>query len=173
MKYLFITLFTLFTFFSCKQEVTMAEPIKRLDEGDLDLAVYDEDGFQSFLHQKDDKVYVINFWATWCLPCLKEMPFFEQIQKENPEDVEVILVSLNNANEFESMLVPFVKRKNLVSKVIAVEPKSSVALYDSVDKTWKDGGIPATLVYNKHKRYFIKGETTYNELNKLVQEFKQ
>ena len=45
------------------------------------------------LNQKGDKIYVVNFWATWCAPCIKELPYFEVLNQR--EDVQVLLVSLD------------------------------------------------------------------------------
>ncbi len=49
------------------------------------------------LHQTGDKVYVVNFWATWCAPCIKELPYFESINQR--EDVEVLFVSLKYSKQ--------------------------------------------------------------------------
>ncbi len=57
-----------------------------------------------------DAVYVVNFWATWCGPCVKELPYFEQLNSENI-NVKVVLVSLDFKNQFESKLIPFLKKK--------------------------------------------------------------
>ena len=51
------------------------------------LEVYDFDGIEQYLKQSDDKVYVVNFWATWCAPCVKELPYFDQIQQDFKENV--------------------------------------------------------------------------------------
>ena len=66
------------------------------------------------LNQKGDKIYVVNFWATWCAPCIKELPYFEVIDRR--EDVEVLLVSLDFPKHKESRLLPFIKKKQTSSK---------------------------------------------------------
>ena len=55
---------------------------------------------------------VINFWATWCAPCVKELPYFEAISEAyNEDDVEVILVSLDFPQHYESKLKPFISTR--------------------------------------------------------------
>jgi thiol-disulfide isomerase/thioredoxin len=82
-------------------------------QGEMDLEVYDFNGFKKFLNKKDDKMYVINFWATWCAPCIKELPYFEKINKAyHNQNVEVILVSLDFPHLYDSKLKPFIKEKN-------------------------------------------------------------
>ena len=61
------------------------------------------------LNQKGDDLYVVNFWATWCAPCIKELPYFEALNQR--EDVEVLLVSLDFPKHKESRLLPFIKKK--------------------------------------------------------------
>ena len=71
------------------------------------LEVYDFQGVEQFLHSNDSKTYVVNFWATWCAPCIKELPYFEQIQDEYADEVEVILISLDFPSQYETKLKPF------------------------------------------------------------------
>ena len=46
---------------------------------DREIHVLDFNSFEPHLHLENDTTYIINFWATWCIPCRKEMPAFEQI----------------------------------------------------------------------------------------------
>ena len=62
------------------------------------------------LEQKGNKIYVVNFWATWCAPCIKELPYFEVLNQR--EDVQVLLVSLDFPKHKESRLLPFIKKTN-------------------------------------------------------------
>ena len=110
MKYLWII--SLLFFFSCKEKEQVAE-LKEQQETEISLEVYDFDGLQKFLSTTDDKTYVVNFWATWCAPCVKELPYFEKLNKEYSEDVEVILVSLDFPSKYETRLKPYIKNNNL------------------------------------------------------------
>src|SRR5690606_6809447 len=51
---------------------------------------------KKYFQKKNDSIYVINFWATWCKPCIKELPAFEKIASEYADKkVKVLLVSLD------------------------------------------------------------------------------
>ena len=157
---------------SCKENG--AKPPKAnqtLTDGSLSIPVYNEDALDYYLNKKDGKTHIVNFWATWCAPCVKELPYFEQINEEFADDnVEVTLVSLDFEQQLEIKLLPYVKR-NLKSDVIVVIPEDEQEMIQKVSKNWQTGAIPATLIYNDVKSYFIEGETTYEELRTQIENF--
>ncbi|TDD98625.1 TlpA family protein disulfide reductase [Flavobacterium cellulosilyticum] len=111
--------------------------------------------------------YVVNFWATWCAPCVKELPYFEKLNAEN-KSVKVVLVSLDFKNQFESKLLPFLERKAIESEVVLLTDKSYNTWLPLVDKKWS-GSIPATLIIKNGKRVFAERTfSTYDELNEYV-----
>jgi len=102
--------------FSCKKDVDTAIEVQENDaievqENDV-IEVYNFKELKPLLNKTDDdKIHVVNFWATWCAPCVKELPYFEELQTANM-NIEVILVSLDFPDKFESQLIPFVKKKS-------------------------------------------------------------
>lgn len=134
------------------------------------LEVYDFQGVEQFLHSNDSKTYVVNFWATWCAPCIKELPYFEQIQDEYKDEIEVILISLDFPSQYETKLKPFLKEKQLKSKVIVLDDVDMNSWIPKVDSKW-DGAIPVTLIYNKKKRQFYPQSFTYDQLITEVKKF--
>lgn len=132
------------------------------------LEVYDFEGIQKFLNKRDDKIYVVNFWATWCIPCVKELPYFEKLNKEfKDKNVEVLLISLDFPNQYNSKLKPFLKKRNIESKVIALNDTDMNTWIPKVNENWS-GSIPATLIYNKNTRDFYEKSFTYEELENKV-----
>jgi thiol-disulfide isomerase/thioredoxin len=134
------------------------------------LEVYDFQGIKHFLHQSDEKVYVVNFWATWCAPCVKELPYFEQLQENYKTNIEVLLISLDFPNQLESKLKPFLEKKQIKSKVIVLDDVDMNAWIPKIDSNW-DGAIPVTLIYNSKKRQFYAQSFTYDQLQDEVQKF--
>ncbi|WP_242094901.1 TlpA family protein disulfide reductase [Aestuariivivens sediminicola] len=138
---------------------------------DVDLEIYDYDGFEAFLNKKDNKVHVVNFWATWCAPCVKELPYFEQLNASYAdENVEVLLVSLDFPHLYESKLKPFILKNKLASKVIVLDDPDMNRWIPKVDSLWS-GSIPATVIYNKHERKFFEQSFTYSELENELKSF--
>ncbi len=147
------------------------EVVSNSDEKDINLEVYDFAGFEKFLHKKDNKIYVINFWATWCAPCIKELPYFEKLNTEySNKNVEVILVSLDFPHLYEKKLKPFIKKKQLQSKVIALDDADMNSWIPKVDESWS-GSIPATVMYKNEERKFFEKPFNYEELEAEVNKF--
>jgi len=112
-------------------------------------------------------VYVVNFWATWCAPCVKELPHFEQLNSEN-KNIKVVLVSLDFKNQFESKLLPFLKKKSIKSEVVFLSDTNYNTWLPMVDKDWS-GSIPATLIIKNGDKFFVeKMFSNYGELNDYV-----
>ncbi|MFD0835387.1 TlpA family protein disulfide reductase [Mariniflexile aquimaris] len=149
------------------EEVESSGDISKSD----DLEVYDFAGFEKFLNQNDNKIHVINFWATWCAPCVKELPYFERLNTEyGSKNVDVLLVSLDFPHLYDSKLKPFIKKKNIRSKVIALDDVDMNTWIPKVDETWS-GSLPATIIYKNKERKFFEKSFTFEELETEVKQF--
>jgi len=161
--YLFLSLVILFV--SCKEA-------KKNDSVVADaIPSYNYSELAPLLSKKDEKTYVINFWATWCAPCVKELPAFEKLlDSYKDKNVAVILVSLDFPNQVESKLIPFVKKNKLKSKVVLMNDPDQDAWIPKISKKWS-GAIPATLIYNSKKRVFYERSFNYDELEAALKKF--
>ena len=171
MKYIMTLL--ILVLFSCQNEnKTKASLLNETsNEKDFELEIYDFDGLVPFLTKKDNKTYVVNFWATWCAPCIKEMPHFEKLNTNyKDKNVEVLLVSLDFPFNYEKKLKPFTKEHKLQSKVVVLDDPDMNTWIPKIDKNW-DGTIPVTIIYNKSKRKFYNQTFTYNQLEEELQKF--
>ena len=136
------------------------------------IEVVDFDGLYSKIDLSVDKTYVINFWATWCAPCVKELPHFEEVNNElKYKNTEVILVSLDFPSQIESKLKPYLKKNKIKSKVILLDDSKMNTWVPKVSEQW-DGGIPATLIVNASNYNFypkpFKKEELFTEINKVL-----
>jgi len=126
------------------------------------------DELQPLLNKNNDTTYVINFWATWCKPCVKELPAFEKLNKEYKDKrVKVILVSLDFPKQLESKLIPFVESRKIESQVVLLNDPDANSWIPKVDAFWT-GAIPATLIYNANDRKFYERSFTYKELEQKL-----
>ncbi|WP_159021590.1 TlpA disulfide reductase family protein [Formosa sp. L2A11] len=155
---------------SVKEDVnTVAQNEKTVSN--VDLIVYNFEELEPLLHVEDDNVHVINFWATWCAPCVKELPHFEKLRTEYAsKHVELVLVSLDFPNVYDSKLKPFITNHNIQSKVIALNDQDSETWIPKVNRNWS-GTIPVTIIYNKDRRQFYETPFTYEALEAEVKTF--
>ena len=118
-----------------------------------------------YLQQKNDTTYIINFWATWCKPCVKELPAFEKINEQyKGQKVKVVLASLDFPDKIEKQVIPFLEKHNLQSEVVLLDDPDANSWIPRVSEDWS-GAIPATIIYNQQERKFFEGSFTYEELN--------
>lgn len=121
-----------------------------------------------------DTLYVVNFWATWCRPCIKEMPYFEALTEQyKDQPVRVMLVSMDAAEDLDSRLKPFVLKRNLKSDVLLLDEVDANSWIDKLEPKWS-GAIPATMVFNnKRKQYeFVEGELSQEALQGMISKYK-
>ncbi len=118
----------------------------------------------SITSRTSDTAYVVNFWATWCSPCVKEIGFFEELHREyDNQNLKVYLVSLDFPNQLELRVIPFLKEREITAEVMLMTNLDYNSWIDQVDPSWS-GSIPATLIYRKDQRIFLERELTREEL---------
>jgi len=143
------TTFFLSLFFSVAQEVKLIS----------------EDHLESLLKTSKAEITVVNFWATWCAPCIKELPYFEAINKQ--EGIQVILISMDYPEENEKV-AKFVMKKKLESPVYQINVKDYDAFMRKISENWS-GAIPATLFIKKNgTKYFHETAFTEATLNSTI-----
>ena len=133
------------------------------------VAVVSFDEMQQCTLKNNDTLYVVNFWATWCDPCVKELPYFQQEYKKLiSKKVKMVFVSLNSAKEI-AKVEQFAKDKDLKPQVLLLSANNPNIWINKVDSNWS-GAIPATALYKHGKKlYFHEGDFTLDKLDKLIQ----
>ncbi len=133
-----------------------------------DLTIYTFEEFEHWLYKETDSLYVINFWATWCAPCVKEIPDFEKIyDKYKTDKVKVLFVSLDFPAHIDNRVLPFIERMNMKAQVVLLDDPRSNRWIPEVSEKWT-GSIPATLVYNNEFRKFYEREFNFEELEGII-----
>lgn len=116
----------------------------------------------------NDTLYVVNFWAIWCKPCVGEMPYFEEANtKFGEQKAKVVFVSLNSVKE-EATVEQFITTKNIKSDVLLLNAGNPNVWIDKIEPEWS-GSIPATIMYKGGKKvFFHEGELKQTELDSII-----
>lgn len=125
---------------------------------------------ERILNNPDDRLNVLNFWATWCGPCVREFPLFEKVAKDYDEKkVRFLMISLDFPSQIEKQLIPFLEKNKATLNIAVMMDLDYNAWIDKVDNNWQ-GDIPATLIFNnaKRQRNFHKGEIDEQGLRNMI-----
>jgi len=144
-------------------------PVDEVTSNGITVSIFDFESFKSYLHRSDNKIHVINFWATWCKPCVAELPAFEALGAKHSE-IEITLVSLDFLKAIESSLIPFIIKNELQSNVIVMHDPDGNSWIPQIDENWS-GAIPATIIYKNDQREFYEKSFSLEELEQELIKF--
>jgi len=146
---------------SCQEKKTLSVWEKS------DVVVYEKfDDIEPLFQIDSDTTYLINFWATWCKPCVEELPYIEALNGEySDKKFKNILLSLDNKKHIDSKLIPFLNKNEIESNVVLLADGKFNDWIDRVDNRWS-GAIPITYIYNKKHRLFF--EQSFESAQELI-----
>lgn len=173
MKYILFLSCLLVVACQSMQEVQQ-EPYFAKIQSSEDIFSGNYDEIKPILDRNNDTTYVINFWATWCKPCVEELPYFEGLYDQyRDQPVKFYLISLDFPSQINNQLFPFIKKHQLKSTVIHLNDPDANTWINAVDSSWS-GAIPATLVYNEYDRTFYEQSFhSEEEIKEIIQPFLQ
>ena len=121
-----------------------------------------------FYKTKKEGVYVVSFWATFCKPCIGEIPYLQSIsRKYNSQHVNLLLVSLDLPSYYPRKIKKFVKENNFTAPVAWLNETDADHFCPVIDKSWS-GAMPATLFVNAGTGYrkFVESSMTEEQFEK-------
>ncbi|MBC7863216.1 MAG: TlpA family protein disulfide reductase [Bacteroidia bacterium] len=120
-----------------------------------------------------DTIYVVNFWATWCKPCVAELPEFEKLNTDSAKTkIKVILVSMDFKEDLKTKLKPFLTKNKMKAEVLLLDETDATMFIPKLDERWS-GAIPATLIVQGNKRSFAEKKLDYEKLVELIKSRKK
>jgi len=103
-----------------------------------------------------DTIYVVNFWARWCKPCIQELPAFDSLYAiTKNSNIKVLLVTLDFKEDLATKVNPFLKEKNIKAECVLLDEINGNDFVDKISKSWS-GAIPATIFKNNTHSAFIE-----------------
>jgi thiol-disulfide isomerase/thioredoxin len=107
----------------------------------------------NYYSKNNDTVYVVNFWSTYCQPCIEEMPYLQSISKKYAtKKVKLIFVSLDVKSFYPKKLKAFLKQHKISATCIWLNETNADVFCPTVDEKWS-GAIPATIILHNKKGY--------------------
>lgn len=120
--------------------------------GAQEVRVIDFKTLKSRYTNHSDTSYVIHFFASWCVPCLKEMPILTSYaERKKKTKTVLLLVSLDLVKDGERVLEELIRKHNIQQPVYLLNETNGNTWIGKMDRTWT-GSIPATFVVNNKKR---------------------
>lgn len=119
----------------------------------------------------EDTLYIINFWATWCVPCIKELPEFEAInQSYRNKAVKVILLSFDFPDLYPDKLKEWTNKRKLETEIIWFNETRPNDYIPKIASEW-EGNLPATLLINNRKKtkQLVANMVTRKQLMKWIE----
>jgi thiol-disulfide isomerase/thioredoxin len=120
------------------------------------------------------KPLLVNFWATWCEPCIEEFPDLVKIDAEyKPRGLEFITISLDETEELNKGVPKFLGRVKSTMPAYLLDLEKQEEAFDIIDRDWP-GALPFTLLYDGNGQVVFKRSGKLNiaelrgEIEKIV-----
>lgn len=136
-------------------------------------SVYKIEDLIKRIHNNSDTIYVVNFWATWCKPCVQELPDFEKLGLETKNTkVKVLLVSMDFKENLNDKVYPFLQKNNYKTECVLLDEIDGNSFINKVTPKWS-GAIPATYItkHNKKQEEFVEKKMHYEEIKSILEKF--
>jgi thiol-disulfide isomerase/thioredoxin len=155
-KHLFTFIILLTISIGCSNKKTANSSKEKINKQITNnIPVYNFNQLEPILYENvTNKINIINFWAMWCAPCVKEMPYLQEYANKNAA-VDLKFISMDFPKDIETKLKPFLKKKNITADVILLDDPDANTWIDKIDPNWS-GAIPFTIIFNKDKRLFYE-----------------
>ncbi len=158
---------------SCNNDTTDTEKELEPYKNVIEQKIVDFNGYKNAVMQNDDVLYVVNFWATWCVPCVEELPHFIELNEQfKTERFNMTFVTLDGAKDFEKRVLPFAEKHNMNGDLLLLDDVKNMNKWiKEVNASWS-GAIPATVLYKNGKQlHFTEGQLSKTELETLIKKY--
>lgn len=135
------------------------------------LELLDEAAFENLTKNRKGKALLINFWATWCVPCVEEFPDLVKLDRDfKTKNVDIVAVSIDDKGELESKVIPFLRAQKASMRVFVNNFKKDEALINTLNQQWS-GAVPATFIYDSkgNQRAFLLGKQHYENFKSALE----
>jgi thiol-disulfide isomerase/thioredoxin len=157
-KYFIIIFLITSTLFS---QETKQFTVTEINENELDQIIL----------ERNNKLLLINVWASWCIPCREEFPSLVKLATKFSDDLDIIAISVDYGDEVDSKVIPFLKQVNVNFPVYLNGFKKDEAIINYFNKNW-NGGLPGSFLYDisGNQVEFIEGKQSFESFSSKIKE---
>jgi len=115
---------------------------------------------------------IVNFWATFCVPCIQEMPYFQETARlYQSQNVSLLFVSLDLQEAYPTKVNAMAKKLQLSFPVVWLNETNADYFCPKIDTTWS-GGMPSSLFVNNATGYhkFFEDQLSRDKLEGVIRE---
>lgn len=145
-----------------------------MDQSNVNIATYSTERVSQLVKPKqNDTVYVTNFWAAWCGPCVREIPHFKETMEElKGKPVKFTFVNLDDKSDWDSEVKPFAAEHGISANTVLLDISTLTGeFFKNNFKTWDGGSIPFTIIQKGDKTDETVGgiskETLMDKINQV------
>lgn len=190
MKKLVLSLMIIAGISSCNKETKTTENTENISEDSVttieseelteniipfkQIELTPEETSKILAKQNNDTLYVTNFFATWCGPCMREIPHFkEKMQELKSQPVKFTFVGLDEKNDWGTKVKAFAEENNLSENIVLLDGmKLTPEFFPANFKVWDGGSIPFTMMRKGDKTDETVGMMSKEMLNEKINSFK-
>jgi len=113
---------------------------------------------------------IVNFWATWCKPCIEELPYFlEEYNNHKKDSLKLLLVSMDFKDEFQQKVKAFAGKRKITAPIVWLDETNADLFCPKIDSSWS-GAIPASVFINPKTGYkkFYEDQLSHEQLKKEI-----
>ncbi|MBL7879344.1 MULTISPECIES: TlpA family protein disulfide reductase [Chryseobacterium] len=179
MKKIILSTLVVFSLASCKKESQKNEEgvattdsttvLNKTETAKVELKEISQQNLVENLSKKNDTLYVTNFFATWCGPCMMEIPHFKKkIEELKGKPVKFTFVDILDKAAWKDKVPAFAKENNLENHIVLVDESKFDDTFFGNFKTWKGNGIPFTHFRKGDKTEEVEGSMSEEMLNEKI-----
>ena len=160
---------------SAKKDSTMAATTPKVNVENVNLKEYSPAQVSDYLKNKEnDTLYVTNFFATWCGPCMAEIPHFkEKIAELKDQPVKFTFIDIDEKSDWDTAVKSFAAKNNLQDHMILVDNKKlDPAFFKANFEKWDGGAIPYTVMKKGKRTEETLGNMSAEMLDQKLASFK-
>ena len=135
-------------------------------ESTPEIHLINKAGLEKLINQRNDRILLINVWATWCNPCREEFPDLVSLFDEyENRDVDIVGISVDYPDEIDSKILPFLQSQQVNFPVYLQNFEKQEDFINFLNTDWS-GALPASFVYDTagELKLFLLGKQSYEEL---------